>query len=260
MEPWIVDANADPDIALRVRQTGREVAAVGLYLWDMIGRPEPFDVAEHLIRFHTGWEAGPYLGGVGDDVILGSAIHLRGGEGNDVIFQDGWSLALLGNEGDDFLAGWTDNNVVAGGSGNDTLLGGYGDDTLAGGSGSNVLIGGFGNDYLDASSASAWRGWEWDAASDGWIEAKRLAHDALYGGAGQDTLIGSYGSDSLYGGDDSDLLRGQDGDDYLNGGFGRDTLRGRQRRRHALGRRPGRYARRRSRQRPVWTAARAMMR
>ena len=38
MEPWIIDAAAAPDLALRIRQTGREVASVGGYLWDMIGR------------------------------------------------------------------------------------------------------------------------------------------------------------------------------------------------------------------------------
>ena len=177
MEPWIVDANRDPDLALRVRQTAREVAAAGGNLWEMIGRPEPFDAGAAVIRV---WDRVAFHGRDGDDLMLGAAgLAMWGHGGDDLIFQSGWTQAVHGGDGDDFIAGWSDGNVLTGGRGDDTLVGGQGNDTLAGGSGSNLLIGGFGDDYLDASSASAWRGGEFGTAGAEWIAAKRLAADTL---------------------------------------------------------------------------------
>lgn len=77
--------------------------------------------------------------GKGDDLIdlssevftdSASAMIIRGGSGNDIIWAGDGEYLLFGDEGEDCLAGSSGHDVIAGGSGNDTLLGGGGNDTF----------------------------------------------------------------------------------------------------------------------------------
>ena len=158
MEPWIIDANRDPDIALRVRQVAREVGSYGYNVWDMIGRPERFDVAEHALRLP--YAEGVTVAGEGDDVVFGGGWKVWGLGGDDVIFQEYWTRLALGGAGNDFIAGTAGHDTMAGSDGDDTLVGGSGNDSLFGGSGSNLLLGGFGDDRLDVTTNSLWVGLE----------------------------------------------------------------------------------------------------
>ena len=156
MEPWNIDANRDPDVALRVRQIAREVSSYGYNVWDIIGRPEQFAVAAHALRL-------PYAEGVtgageGDDVTFGGGREVWGGGGDDVIFQEYWTRLAIGGAGDDFIAGTAGHERMAGSAGDDTLVGGWGNDSLYGDSGSNLLLGGFGDDQLDVTTNSFWAG------------------------------------------------------------------------------------------------------
>ncbi|PPS42416.1 hypothetical protein B1A85_15375 [Chroococcidiopsis sp. TS-821] len=107
------------------------------------------------------------------------------------------------------MVGNSGNNNIAGLGGNDTLFGGAGNDTLSGGTGNDILYGGVGNDQLFGNEGS----------------------NTLYGGAGNDTLSGGTGNDILYGGDGNDVLYGNPigyagGNNTLFGGAGNDTLYG----------------------------------
>jgi Ca2+-binding RTX toxin-like protein len=87
-------------------------------------------------------------GGSGADVllgggVLGTALRISGGGGNDRLEGGGGADRLSGGSGDDTLRG---------GAGNDTLSGGLGSDLLEAGLGEDRLDGGAGNDlYLFAS-------------------------------------------------------------------------------------------------------------
>jgi Ca2+-binding RTX toxin-like protein len=136
-------------------------------------------------------------GGIGDDVIIGSASAetLLGGDGSD---------NLTGGGGNDLVDGQDGDDVLRGGEGNDTVNGGDGNDNLFGDDGNDLLDGGFGDDFVDGGNDD----------------------DTLLGGFGNDALIGSFGNDSLNGGIGRDFLAGGTGDDTLDGGRNNDTLRG----------------------------------
>ncbi|RMR74285.1 Calcium binding hemolysin protein [Pseudomonas savastanoi pv. fraxini] len=103
--------------------------------------------------------------------------------------------ALLGNDADQYLAGYATDDLIDAGGGDDTINGAAGNDTLIGGSGADTLSGEEGNDLLQ-------------------------------GGAGNDILNGGAGNDVLDGGAGNDRLDGGAGDDtYLFGkGSGQDTI------------------------------------
>ena len=91
------------------------------------------------------------LVGVFDPATFPSGIHVKAGNGNDlvVVFGDVLIAAHVeGGNGKDVLAGGGGNDVVHGGNGNDELAGGAGDDTVDGGNGKDELDGGAGNDTV----------------------------------------------------------------------------------------------------------------
>jgi hypothetical protein len=116
---------------------------------------------------------------------------------------------ILGQGGDD---------TIAGSPRRDRILGGDGDDALTGGRGADRLVGGPGADT--ASFRTAPRGVSVDMGA-GTANGEGL--DALDGIRG---LIGSRYDDVLIGSRDRNVLRGGRGDDLLEGLGGRDDLRG----------------------------------
>ncbi|WP_122257040.1 calcium-binding protein [Pseudomonas syringae] len=103
--------------------------------------------------------------------------------------------ALLGNDADQYLAGYATDDSIDAGGGDDTINGAAGNDTLMGGSGADTLSGEEGNDLLQGGSGN----------------------DILNGGAGNDVLDGGAGNDRLDGGAGDDT--------YLFGkGSGQDTI------------------------------------
>ena len=92
----------------------------------------------------------PIAGGLGDDVIFGTA-------GDDVLRGDiNWVSAqgeLMG--GNDVLYGRGGDDRIGGKAGDDTLYGGEGDDFLYGDEGSDVLRGGAGDDVLSGDGRAA---------------------------------------------------------------------------------------------------------
>ncbi len=136
----------------------------------------------------------------GDDTLFGSG-ELRGGEGNDLLDTNSFSI-LLGK-------------FMDGGNGNDTIS--Y--SSLS----SNVPL------YIDLllptnqvsllNSSSIFRG-------------NLISIENVIAGEGNDRIIGddfnnrlngSEGDDVIYGGSGDDFLEGSFGNNYLNGGFGIDT-------------------------------------
>lgn len=93
--------------------------------------------------------AGPVAGGLGSDVIRGSAL-------DDVIRGDlnrGSKQPDLGG-GDDVIYGFEGDDRIGGKSGDDTLYGGDGDDRLYGDAGDDVLRGGEGRDKLTGDGST----------------------------------------------------------------------------------------------------------
>lgn len=153
-------------------------------------------------------------GGEGNDV-------LKGGAGNDVMFDYYGKTTLVGGAGNDQLVahglskdgktvydnrivGGDGNDYIEGGKGNDILMGGEGNDVIYGLSGDDSIYGGAGHDYLDGGKGN----------------------DKVDGGAGNDRLVGGEGEDDLNGGADDDLLIGGHGSDKMDGGSGADRIVG----------------------------------
>ncbi|MEG4582915.1 calcium-binding protein [Microcoleus sp. MON1_C5] len=81
------------------------------------------------------------MGNEGEDFLAGFA-------GNDSLFGGKGRDALDGVDGNDCLSGGLDADFLSGGGGDDILFGGRGNDFLSGGGGDNTLVGGLGRDYL----------------------------------------------------------------------------------------------------------------
>ncbi len=78
---------------------------------------------------------------------------LNGGEGDDIIVDDGGDDVLAGGKGNDLIIGGKGNDTITGddddnAKGNDVMFGGDGVDTLKGFDGNDVLDGGAGDDTL----------------------------------------------------------------------------------------------------------------
>ncbi|MEM8837421.1 MAG: DUF5801 repeats-in-toxin domain-containing protein [Pseudomonadota bacterium] len=145
-----------------------------------------------------------------DGVTVDLAAGTATGQGEDTledienVFGSVNDDTLLGDGGENILAGSFGNDEISGRGGNDTLFGGFGADDLNGNGGSDELFGGFGADNLSGGGGA----------------------DDLFGGAGADDLFGNSGDDDLFGGGGNDDLFGGGGQDLLVGGFGNDSLRG----------------------------------
>ncbi|MEH1921595.1 calcium-binding protein [Nostoc sp.] len=71
-----------------------------------------------------------------------------------VLIGDGGNNAIAGGNGNDNLNGAGGNDTLTGGAGNDILIGGTGNDLLVGGAGNDVLTGGDGADTYRFTAAS----------------------------------------------------------------------------------------------------------
>lgn len=97
---------------------------------------------------------------------------------------------ILGNAGNNTLAGTSGIDRILGLAGNDRLSGRAGNDRIEGGAGRDTLLGENGNDLLLGGNGN----------------------DVLFGGAGRDTLVGGLGRDIMYGGAGPDVFRFDDRD------------------------------------------------
>lgn len=195
------------------------------------------------------------------DIVLGSNTGLLGGVDIATSFltpeqlmseparidNDGASLKILGNLGNDTLRGSGFSDIIFGREGRDVCLGGAAGDILEGGTGADRLDGGTGLDtasYANSSSGVAvnlvtGKGSGGDAAGDRLIAIEcvtgskfadsingNAAFNYLVGGAGFDVIRGGAGDDSIFGQDGGGRLYGGDGDDRLDGGAQKDTIWG----------------------------------
>ncbi len=166
-----------------------------------------------------------------DGLVTGDVFAIIGTDGNDFIAGDPVSDIISGLAGDDTLNGRAGNDLLDGGDDDDRLLGRRGEDVLRGGSGDDRLAGAGGSDIiLGAGGRDAAAGGSGDDAIDGGAGRDRLAggagNDAVLGRAGADRMAGGTGDDRLDGGAHRDVLRGGSGEDTLDGGAGPDVLSG----------------------------------
>ena len=151
-------------------------------------------------------------GGSGDDV-------LKGGAGNDVMYDYRGKTQMSGGDGNDQLVahGLSEDgktyydNIIVGGGGNDYIEGGGGNDLIHGGDGNDVIYGLSGSDTI--------YGGEDDDYIDGGEDG-----DKIDGGVGNDRLVGGNGDDKLLGSGGDDLLIGGRGKDEMDGGSGADKF------------------------------------
>ncbi|MBF0626632.1 MAG: hypothetical protein HQL91_00275 [Magnetococcales bacterium] len=153
-------------------------------------------------------------GGAGDDFfwytdtseINGLAESVDGGEGNDTIQFDGWSVVFD-------LSAATVRNVETMVLNNDLSL------KLTGsqlGSVTTIQGGDYNNNYLYLGSAGTLD-----------LSATELVSiEGVYGSIGADTITGTFNGDLLFGQAGNDTLIGSAGSDTLNGGMGTDVLQG----------------------------------
>ena len=98
-------------------------------------------------------------------VLLGLAVLLLGGGGNDVLRGAGGRDVVSGGDGDDTLTGgegndalvetrFGDDKLLDGGPGDDYVDGNRGSDRMVGGDGEDIMRGGNGNDTFFARDGS----------------------------------------------------------------------------------------------------------
>ena len=147
------------------------------------------------------------LGNGGDDRLAGPDRFSDNTTRGDVIIFGGegddflGGDRLTGNGGDDFLLGNDRDNYLRGGDGNDTIFGFDGDDTYFGDAGDDILAGS--DEGLEIGSRD-------------FIGASRpenfdftFGNNSFFGGAGDDTIVGGFGEDFIVGGEGNDELRGE---------------------------------------------------
>ena len=195
-------------------------------------------------------------GGDGDDDLIGGdgADRLDGGDGIDYVSYWGSDTGITVNledgtgkgghaEGDvivdiervvgshhrDVLIGDDGNNFLAGLGGNDELRGGNGNDWLTGRAGADRLDGGNGIDwvYYRTSEAGVTVNLKDGTGKGGYAEGDVIIDvENIQGSDYGDVLIGDNDNNSLRGRDGDDELRGNGGDDRLFGEAGADRLNG----------------------------------
>jgi Ca2+-binding RTX toxin-like protein len=177
-------------------------------------------------------------------------VHLRLGEGDDVITAGSQSDYLNGGAGDDILDGGAGNDIFVGGIGNDHIIGGGGNDTYittltsyftiesADRFGNYVTItdlnGDQGLDILENITTLVIDGEsQWILSLHGTYLSSNIdlytagdTDDFINGLAGNDNISGGIGDDEISGDEGDDTLHGDEGFDYLYGGAGNDYLHG----------------------------------
>ncbi|MDD2801684.1 MAG: calcium-binding protein, partial [Methylococcales bacterium] len=169
------------------------------------------------------------MGGTGNDTLIGDAGNnwlaggmgadsFSGGAGDDVLLIDANDTSIDGGDGNDLAQVIGDVGVTLNlaQSHIEGVQGGRGDDFIYGGGNTSVFVrGGDGDDVLIGGAAN-------DALNG------ENGRDLIDGGAGNDILRGSRGEDRLIGGAGDDLVYGGLDDDRLSGGIGNDVLNGAQ--------------------------------
>lgn len=156
-----------------------------------------------------------FLFGQGNDILvgLGGDDTIRGGDGEDALFGDGYdnNAAGVASSYDDTLSG---------GDGNDLLVGGMGNDTLSGGDGVDVLFGDtFGDDQGTHGWGSGWEDPNFNSSTGAGTNGETYTFDDfISGGDGADFIYGQLGDDVLHGNEGADTIRGGDGNDTIYGG------------------------------------------
>ncbi|MGH6632378.1 MAG: calcium-binding protein, partial [Sphingopyxis sp.] len=151
------------------------------------------------------------LGTEGADTLAGTTgvDWITGNGGDDVITGDAGADILSGNGGADILRGGSENDVLFGGDGNDVLEGGAGADQLLGGAGIDVAS------YATATTT----------AIRAFLNSPGMnSRDALgdvYSSI--EGIEGTTGADRLGGDGGDNVLRGIAGNDVLYGGAGDDV-------------------------------------
>ena len=182
-----------------------------------------------LDKFVTDWSAQTaaitWDAADGSEAILANGVtisgfeklHIRLGEGDDVVTGASHTNYLHGGLGNDTLTGNNSNDELHGGDGNDILNGGLGSDILNGGLGIDTA------DYASSSSAIAIN-MHAGTASGGLATGDTLIDiENIAGTNFNDTVFGNASDNHLMGGDGDDILGGAGGADILDGGLGNDT-------------------------------------
>ena len=166
-------------------------------------------------------------GGTGNDDIRnwGNSVTIDGGTGADEISNlSSNNVTINAGDSNDIVRNYSTSVQIDGGAGNDsiynegdsvTIDGDEGDDTIDNNGGDNVLIdGGAGNDSIDnngGDSVIAIDGGEGDDTIENWV-GKSV------------TIDGGAGNDSIYNGGDSVTIDGDEGDDYIHNSYYRSNV------------------------------------
>ncbi len=176
------------------------------------------------------------MGGNGNDTLIGDAGNnwlagglgadsFSAGAGDDVLLIDANDTQIDGGDGHDLVQVIGDAGVTLNlaQSHIEGVQGGRGDDFLYGGGNTSVFVrGGDGDDVLIGGAANdVLNGENGSDLIDG-----GAGNDILRGGRGEDRLEGGAGDDLIYGGQDDDKLYGGIGNDILNSGQGDDLIDG----------------------------------
>ena len=171
--------------------------------------------------------------GPGGDVLIGIE-NVVGNSGDDFIAGNSAANRLLGLDGNDLIRAGSAADTVLGGIGDDVIRGQDGDDRLYGGPGADFIDGGAGLDTVSLAQEGigvvafldGTPGGTGDRFVDIEIVEGSVGDDVVTGTAAAETLSGWLGNDTLMGGSGGDRLDGSSGNDWLFGGFGRDMLTG----------------------------------
>lgn len=187
------------------RRDGR-IATIGTTYLDSVG------------ELYRALDAGPVIGGVGNDTVEGSdtALLAHLGGGDDSLKTGAGDDEIDLGEGNDWADLGSGDDTVQGGDGRDSIFGGDGNDRIRAGDGADLVDGGGGDDVVLADDRGA--GADTVLGGDG--------DDTLRGAGGSDRLVGGSGSDVMTGGEGHDVVLGGDGDDLVVVDAGRDRVSG----------------------------------
>ena len=172
------------------------------------------------------------IGDDGDNQLAGLAGNdtLEGGAGDDILYGGGAARKYyLRNPDGSIRRTDTYQALTATYPDNDTLLGGADDDILHGGLGADTLNGGSGEDTASYHGASEAVRADLANPATNTGDARGDTYvdiENLEGSSHGDTLVGDDKANKIWGFDGDDTLRGAGGADLLYGGAGADALDG----------------------------------
>ncbi|MEY8881336.1 hypothetical protein [Donghicola sp. XS_ASV15] len=181
-------------------------------------------------------------GGAGDDYIRpGAGVDtINGGEGSDELsYADAGAVSVdmvsgIATEADGNVDTFESIESVQGSSEGDSIIGDDGDNLIAGLNGSDTLEGGAGFDRLSFWTEDYYGATDGvtvdlsaGIAIDGWGNTDFITgFEQVEGGDFDDTIAGDSGDNRVFGNDGDDLIDGAEGDDSIDGGDGNDTING----------------------------------